>query len=521
MFLGRLELEKIEKWLNSKGVKDLEFDLKSSIKDEDSIVIVQNAKNVRVNLSTIKDNILQDTIFHFQTIEKDISDNKAAIQELNVWKTNTDNKLNTLNTAIKALTSKVEKQAEDIDSINEKIEEDIKYFNKVDATKQTTPWSPSWEYIVGEDQYYDKQYLYRLERQEKATLYSITNYRDRVYKIYENTTEELIYDNEVPNAAASMFGDCVCVNFTDKELNEVIISLKFTSDQITTLYKSIDGGKTWTSKDLDLVINNMHVIPTNKVIKFNKLYYFMAYARNRLNFSADGCWRSIYLVHTEDFETFDGMKLADFSGVEWDATITPSILHGNTTLVSEPDFTITESGHIFYVIRAVGNVGNQYNKLFWLGFGGNIIDPLCSTITDGINGNADQPLVPIKINTAGGHLQGALPRITYVKNYLSDEQSIKLVCCYYNRCFENGNEDGSVYLGTIDFECENLNTAMFNTKASKMTFKNISKGIPTGKSSSPLGGNGSMVTHKDNIIIVEPNVYNGTLHQIMYTKNKL
>jgi len=42
--------------------------------------------------------------------------------------------------------------------------------------------------------------------------------------------------------------------------------------------------------------------------------------------------------------------------------------------------------------------------LFWLGFGGNIIDPLCSTITDGINGNADQPLVPIKINTAGGHL---------------------------------------------------------------------------------------------------------------------
>jgi len=86
------------------------------------------------------------------------------------------------------------------------------------------------------------------------------------------------------------------------------------------------------------------------------------------------------------------------------------------------------------------------------------------------------------------------------------------VCCYYNRCFENGNEDGSVYLGTIDFECENLNTAMFNTKASKMTFKNISKGIPTGKSSSPLGGNGSMVTHKDNIIIVEPNVYNGTLH---------
>jgi len=40
MFLGRLELEKIEKWLNSKGVKDLEFDLKSSIKDEDSIVIV-------------------------------------------------------------------------------------------------------------------------------------------------------------------------------------------------------------------------------------------------------------------------------------------------------------------------------------------------------------------------------------------------------------------------------------------------------------------------------------------------
>nr|DAI58566.1 MAG TPA: hypothetical protein [Crassvirales sp.] len=36
-----------------------------------------------------------------------------------------------------------------------------------------------------------------------------------------------------------------------------------------------------------------------------------------------------------------------------------------------------------------------------------------------------------------------------------------------------------------------------------------------------MGGNGSMVTHKDNIIIVEPNVYNKMLNQIMYTKNKL
>ena len=519
MFLGRLELEKIEKWLNSKGIKDSEFDLKDSIKDKDSIVIVQNGKNVRVSLSTIKGNIFQDTIF--QTIEKGISDNKTAIQELNIWKANTDNKISTLNTAINILTSKVGGHEKEINSINEKLEEDIKYFNKVDATKQTTPWSPSWEYIVGEDQYYDKQYLYRLERQEQVTSYSITNYRDRVYKIYEDTTEEIIYDNEVPSASASMFGDCVCANFMDKDFNEVIVSLKFTSDQITTLYKSIDGGKTWISKDLDLVVDNMHVIPTNKVIKFNNIFYFMAYARNRLNFSADGCWRSIYLVHTEDFETFDGVKLADFSGVQWDATVTSSTLHGNTTLVSEPDFTITGTGHIFYVIRAVGDRGNQYNKLFWLGFGGNVLDPLCSIITDGINGNADQPLVPIKINTAGGHLQGALPRITHVKNYLSDEQSIKLVCCYYNRCFENGNEDGSTYLGTVDIECEDIDITAFINKASAITFKNISKGTPTGKSSSPLGGNGSMVTHKDNIIIVEPNVYNGTLHQIMYTKNKL
>lgn len=32
MFFGRLELEKIEKWLNSKGIKDLEFDLKPLLK---------------------------------------------------------------------------------------------------------------------------------------------------------------------------------------------------------------------------------------------------------------------------------------------------------------------------------------------------------------------------------------------------------------------------------------------------------------------------------------------------------
>ena len=63
MFFGRLELEKIEKWLNSKGIKDLEFDLKTSIKDSDSIVIVQNGKNVRVTLSTIKGNIFTSSEF--------------------------------------------------------------------------------------------------------------------------------------------------------------------------------------------------------------------------------------------------------------------------------------------------------------------------------------------------------------------------------------------------------------------------------------------------------------------------
>lgn len=519
MFLGRLDFEKIEKWLNSKGVKDLEFDLKTSIKDADSIVIVQNGKNVRVTLSTVKGSIFTDTIF--QTIEKGISDNKAAIQEINSWKGITDTKLDTVNNDINRINALVAEHTKEINSIKEDLEEDIKYFNKVDATKKTAPWSPSWEYIVGEDQYYDKQYLYRLERQEKVTQYSITNYRDRVYKIYEDTTEELVYDKEVSSASESMFGDCSCVNFMDKDFNEVIISLKFTNDKTTTLYKSLDGGKTWASKDLDLVVNNMHVIPTSKVIKFQDIFYFMAYARNRLNFSADGCWRSVYLVHTADFETFDGVKLADFSGVKWDATVTPSTMHGNTTLVSEPDFTITDTGYIFYVIRAVGNIGNDYNKLFWLGFGGNVIEPLSSVITDGLNINAGHPLVPIKINTAGGHLQGALPRITYVKNYLADEQNIKLVCSYYNRCFNNGEEDGSVYLGTIDLDLDDIDINSFNSKASKIEFRNISKGTPTGKTNSPLGGNGSMITHMDNIIIVEPNVYNGVLHQVMYTKNRL
>lgn len=318
-----------------------------------------------------------------------------------------------------------------------------------------------------------------------------------------------------------MFGDCVCVNYTDKDFNEILVSLKFTNDNTTTLYKSLDEGKTWTSKTLDLVVNGMHVIPTNKVFDVNGFFYFTAYARNRLKFSADGCWRSIYLVYTADFETFDGVKIADFSRVPWDSSVTPTFMHGNTTLVSEPDFVITEEGYIFYVIRAVGDVGNDYNKLFWLGFGGSVVAPLESVITNGIDGTPHQGLIPIKINTAGGHLKGALPRITYVKNYLSDEQQIKLVCCYYNRCLENGSEDGSIYLGSIDFDLDDIDISTFREKASNITFKKIAQGTPTGKSNSPLGGNGSMVTHKDNIIIVEPNVYNKTLHQIMYTKNKV
>nr|DAI58568.1 MAG TPA: BNR/Asp-box repeat protein [Crassvirales sp.] len=264
--------------------------------------------------------------------------------------------------------------------------------------------------------------MYRLERQEKVDAYKIVGYRDVVYKIYEDTTEEIVYIKEVANAAASMFGDCVCVNYTDKDFNEVLISLKFTNDTTTTLYKSTDEGKTWTSKTLDLVINGMHVIPTNKIVEYGGKFYFMAYARNRLKFSADGCWRSVYLIHTTDFETFDGAKIADFSGVPWDSSVTQTTMHGNTTLVSEPDFIITEKGFIFYVIRAVGDVGNNYNKLFWLGFGGSIDAPSESVITNGISGTPGQALIPIKINTEGGHLKGALPRITYVKNYLSSEQ---------------------------------------------------------------------------------------------------
>ena len=585
MFLGRIELEKIEKWLNSKGIKDLEFDLKTSIKDGDSIVIVQNGKNVRVTLSTIKGNIFTSTEFQsletrisdnkkaiqelnlhialndkkiatlnnsvntldskvqeyidkinevdlytekINTLEQGVSDNKTSIQEINTWKATADGKINTLNdtvstlnSTVRNLNSKVLEHTREINSINQQLEDDIKYFNKVDASKQTSVWSPSWEYIVGADQYYDKQCLYRLERQEKVDAYKIVGYRDVVYKIYEDTTEEIVYIKEVANAAASMFGDCVCVNYTDKDFNEVLISLKFTNDTTTTLYKSTDEGKTWTSKTLDLVINGMHVIPTNKIVEYGGKFYFMAYARNRLKFSADGCWRSVYLIHTTDFETFDGAKIADFSGVPWDSSVTQTTMHGNTTLVSEPDFIITEKGFIFYVIRAVGDVGNNYNKLFWLGFGGSIDAPSESVITNGISGTPEQALIPIKINTEGGHLKGALPRITYVKNYLSSEQQIKLVCCYYNRCLQGGSEDGSIYLGSIDFDLDNIDIQIFREKASNITFKKIIQGTPTGKSNSPLGGNGSMVTHKDNIIIVEPNVYNKMLNQIMYTKNKL
>ena len=518
MFFGRLELEKIEKWLNSKGIKDLEFDLKTSIKDGDSIVIVQNGKNVRVTLSTIKGNIF--TSSEFKSLETRISDNKKAIQDLALRTSLNDKKIATLNNSINTLDSKVQEYIDKINAVDQ-LEDDIKYFNKIDASRQTSVWSPSWEYVVGADQYYDKHYLYRLERQEKIDAYKIVGYRDVVYKIYEDTTQETVYVKEVANADASMFGDCVCVNYTDKDFNEILVSLKFTNDNTTTLYKSLDEGKTWTSKTLDLVINGMHVIPTNKVFDVNGFFYFMAYARNRLKFSADGCWRSIYLVHTADFETFDGVKIADFSGVPWDSSVTPTFMHGNTTLVSEPDFIITEEGYIFYVIRAVGDVGNDYNKLFWLGFGGNVAAPLESVITNGIDGTPNQGLIPIKVNTAGGHLKGALPRITYVKNYLSDEQQIKLVCCYYNRCLENGSEDGSIYLGSIDFDLDDIDISTFREKASNITFKKIAQGTPTGKSNSPLGGNGSMVTHKDNIIIVEPNVYNKMLHQIMYTKNKL
>lgn len=520
MFFGKLELEKIEKWLNSKGIKDLEFDLKTSIEDGDSIVIVQNGKNVRVTLSTIKGNIF--TSSEFKSLGTRISYNKKCIQDLAIHTSLNDNKIATLNNSINTLDSKVQ---EYIDKINaaDWLEGDIKYFNKVDASRQISVWSPSWEYVVGADQYYDKHYLYRLERQEKTAAYRIVGYRDVVYKIYEDTTQETVYVKEVADAGASMFGDCVCMNYTDKDFNEILVSLKFTDDNTTTLYKSLDEGKTWTSKTLDLVINGMHVIPTNKVFDGGDgFFYFMAYARNRLKFSADGCWRSIYLVHTADFETFDGVKIADFSGVPWDSSVNPTSMCGNTTLVSEPDFVITEEGYIFYVIRAVGEVGNDYNKLFWLGFGGNVAAPLESIITNGIDGTPDQGLIPIKVNTAGGHLQGALPRITYVKNYLSDEQQIKLVCCYYNRCLEDGSEDGSIYLGSIDLDLdEDMDIRTFREKASKITFKKIAQGTPTGKSNSPLGGNGSMVTHKDNIIIVEPNVYNKTLHQIMYTKNKL
>lgn len=272
----------------------------------------------------------------------------------------------------------------------------------------------------------------------------------------------------------------------------------------------VQGRNNWANpivelNAIDLIgTSGERICPSSKPIIYNDWIYIAGYDYSTQGFSSNMIVRRAYICRTKDWVNFETKPLLDLR-----PTGTITSMSTQTKQLSETDIFITPNGECHFVVRAVGdytstsisnaNAGYYYGHISnieeYFTWDGYIEYTTNYDLNPCLWGESFEELpedtreeIPLKVFkfvdtsaiSAGGHLQGVLPRIIF--NHRTNSPMVIL----YARCDPNKRSLNQLYLQPNPLVNEYIK---------------IGKGHPNNNNNSPQGGNMGVCVWKDSVFI--------------------